>query len=290
MANEPGRWVIGDVRVTKLMEVPALEIPGTMLLSAATPEAVLEVDWLRPHFATDAGNILFAFQSFLVQTPSIDILIDTCIGNHKPHPVPPINMLDTKFLSALAGMGAPAESIDVVLCTHLHFDHVGWNTRLSNGRWIPTFSNARYLFGREEWQHARAHEPHEGALNDHIAQSVQPIFDAGLVDLVETSHRVCEEIRLIPTPGHTPGHVSVVIESRGSSAVITGDVFHHPIQCAHPDMGSIFCFDVERANASRVAFLRSVAGTDTLVIGSHFAGPAGGLVVADGAGFRLVQA
>ena len=280
-------WTVGGVRIRRVMEIPALDIPGTVLLPDATPEAVRTINWLVPDFATAAGNFLFSFQSFLVLVDGLRIIIDTCIGNHKANAVPPIHLLDTGFLDSLAEAGAPAATVDIVLCTHLHFDHVGWNTRLQDGKWVPTFPNARYLFGKDEWNHARLHEPHEGSLNDHIAQSVTPIFEAGLVDLIDTDHRIGKSIRLVHSPGHTPGHVSVWIESNSESAVISGDMFHHPIQCAHPNMGSNFCFDPNRANATRLAFLRQIANTDTLLIGSHFAGPTAGYVVGSRDSWKL---
>jgi glyoxylase-like metal-dependent hydrolase (beta-lactamase superfamily II) len=280
-------WKIGDVEITRLVEVESLVVEGTALLPLATRDTVKQTKWLAPHFVTPEGELLFSFQCFLVRVGGHSIVVDTCIGNHKPHPEGRISELTTSFLRKFEAAGAPVDAIRTVLCTHLHFDHVGWNTRFNDGKWVPTFPNARYLFGRTEWDFAREHEPHEGSLNDHIAQSVTPIFEASQVDLVETDHRICDEISLEPTPGHTPGHVSVWIESKGEKAVITGDLMHHPIQCAHPRMASNFCYDGERANATRESFLERVGGTRTLVIGSHFAGPTAGRIVCDAPGWKL---
>jgi glyoxylase-like metal-dependent hydrolase (beta-lactamase superfamily II) len=178
----------------------------------------------------------------------------------------------------LATAGFPAESIDSVMCTHLHVDHVGWNTRLVNGKWVPTFPNARYLFGRKEWEHWSSAQ----ALNrdgDVMGDSVRPIIDAGLAELVDMRHALTPEVRLEPTPGHTPGHVSVRISSRGEDAVITGDLMHHPLQCAEPDLANNYDVDAAGARRTRREFLARYSNKRMLVLGTHFAPPTGGWVV-----------
>jgi glyoxylase-like metal-dependent hydrolase (beta-lactamase superfamily II) len=174
-----------------------------------------------------------------------------------------------------------------VLCTHLHVDHVGWNTMLSGGRWVPTFPNARYLMGRLEYQHWTAQNTRED-MRAVIADSVKPVHDAGLVDLVETDARIADEISLIPTLGHTPGHVSVRIVSRGEEALITGDFLHHPVQIGHPEWASTADSDAARGEATRWSMFRQLAGAPVLVIGTHFAGATAGHIVRDGETFRLV--
>jgi glyoxylase-like metal-dependent hydrolase (beta-lactamase superfamily II) len=172
-----------------------------------------------------------------------------------------------------------------VVCTHLHVDHVGWNTLLEDGKWVPTFPKARYLIGRAEWDHWRAVDSRgqQAILGD----SVQPIFDAGLADLVEPDHVLSEEVRLAPTPGHTPGHVSVVIESEGQTAMISGDFLHHPVQMAHPEWSSVSDSDPAMARRTRVDTLGLVADQAMLFIGTHFPAPTAGHVRRDGAAFRL---
>ena len=158
-------------------------------------------------------------------------MVDTCIGNDKQRDFPPWNELQLPFREHMTAAGFAPESIDTVLCTHLHVDHVGWNTRLVDGEWVPTFEQARYLFGREEWQAwEKTAAASEGEA--HFGDSVLPVLDKGLVDLVESTHQITDEVSLIPTFGHAPGHVSVKIASKGEEAVITGDLMHHPIQCA----------------------------------------------------------
>ncbi|HWH18926.1 MAG TPA: MBL fold metallo-hydrolase, partial [Solirubrobacterales bacterium] len=172
-----------------------------------------------------------------------------------------------------------------LLCTHLHFDHIGWNTRLVDGAWVPTFPKARYLFGREEVAFTLGLTPDAG--DESISQSVQPILDAGLADLVEPTHRICEEVRLIPTPGHTAGHVSVMIECGGERALISGDAFHHPLQLAHPDLSDRFAYDGALGVATRRRIFADLAGGPTLLIGSHFCEPTAGRVIKDGEAWRL---
>src|SRR5580698_1723811 len=210
-------WRIGDVTVTRIVE---LEVTGgsRFILPDATRDAVLPIAWLRPHFADEDGRLRMSIHALVVETPTRRIVVDTCLGNDKQgRRIPTWNDLHGPFLADLAAAGYARETIDTVLCTHLHVDHVGWNTMLVDGRWVPTFPNARYLMGRIEYAHWRDHRARE----DHqavFADSVQPVFDAGLVDLVETDHRIDEVISLIPTIGHTPGHVSVRISSRGEEA------------------------------------------------------------------------
>jgi len=180
-----------------------------------------------------------------VKTPGLNIVVDTCVGNDKPRRlVPFLDELQTAFLAKLEAAGCRREQVDVVLCTHLHVDHVGWNTMLLDGAWVPTFPNARYLIGRAEYEHWRsvvdeidrsgATDPMQDFERQTFADSVQPIVDAGLVELVEADHRICPEVSLRSTPGHTPGHVSVDIESAGRRGLITGDFVHHPCQITHP--------------------------------------------------------
>src|SRR5215471_206055 len=209
--------------------------------------------------------------SLVVETPSRRIVVDTCLGNDKENRrIPTWNKLQTNFLADLAAAGYPRETIDTVICTHLHVDHVGWNTMLVDGSWVPSFPNARYLMGRVEFAHWTGRDE-RADMAAVLADSVTPVCEAGLVDLVETDHRICDEISLVPTPGHTPGHVSVRIASRGEEALITGDFMHHPCQIARPEWSSTADSDPDEARRTRAAMLTSLAGAPTLVIGTHFA-------------------
>jgi glyoxylase-like metal-dependent hydrolase (beta-lactamase superfamily II) len=280
------QWKIGDVTITKIVELE-MGGGGHVLMPQATPEAILAIPWLRPHFADDAGGLKLAIQSFLVQTPSLRIVVDTCLGNGKQHRhVPAWNGRNGPYLSDLTAAGFPPASVGMVLCTHLHADHVGWNTHLADGRWVPAFPNARYVFGRAEYDYWRTVDD-PPVVADIMADSVTPVMDAGLAMLVETDARLTPEIRLIPTPGHTPGHVSVAIESRGEKALITGDFVHHPCQIAHPDWSTLADTDPAQGIATRRAMFGMLSAEPVLVIGTHFAGATARRIVRDGLTYRL---
>ena len=276
---------IGRVRVENVVEWYGPTRP-TWLLPDASKEAVeRHRDWLAPQFMDERGRFLMSIHAFIVKAPGLTVLVDTCVGNDKPRGNPTWNMLRTDFLEKLAGAGCPPESVDFVLCTHLHVDHVGWNTRLDNGRWVPTFPRARYLFARREWEHwSKADGDEYGSI---IADSVRPVVDAGRADFVEGDHRISEELRLEPTPGHTPGHVSLRIESSGREAVITGDLMHHPVQCGEPDWQSNFDDDPALARATRRAFCARYADRDVAVLGTHFGAPTAGRIVTHGPAWRF---
>lgn len=263
------RWKVGKVTITKVVE---LETVGSTrsILPRASNEEIRKLPWLIPHFATEEGRLRMSVHSLVVETPKRRIVVDTGFGNDKEgRNVPTWNKRNGPYLQTMTEAGFPPDSIDTVLCTHLHVDHVGWNTRLVDGRWTPTFANARYLFGQTEYEHWRDHsdEPSEAAVfND----SVKPIVDAGRAELIAGDVLVCEEITMIPTPGHSPGHMSIHIRSDGEEAVLTGDVAHHPCQMAHLDWSSTVDTDPAQAATSRRQLFSRFADTAALVIGGHF--------------------
>ncbi len=270
------QWQIGDVKITRIIE---MEVAGgsRFILPDATREACLPLTWMAPHFMDEKGNLIMSIHALVVDTGSRRIVVDTCIGNDKQRSIPNWTNLQTSFLEDIAAAGYPRESIDTVLCTHLHVDHVGWNTMLVDGRWEPTFANARYLFGEKEfqyWDSVVEETMNQGVMGD----SVRPVVEAGLVDFVAWEHQICPEIRLEPTPGHTPGHVSVHITSNGEEALITGDCIHHPCQMSRTDWCSSADYDAVQGQETREALLEKYAGTDVLIIGTHFATPTAGYV------------
>jgi glyoxylase-like metal-dependent hydrolase (beta-lactamase superfamily II) len=285
------RWQIGNVTVTKIVE---LEVTGgsRFILPQATYEAVLPISWLQPHFADERGRLKMSIHALIVETPERRIIVDTCLGNDKEgRRIPSWNNLQGPFLADLAAAGFPREAIDTVLCTHLHVDHVGWNTMLVDGpngtkTWVPTFPNARYLMSRIEFDHWRE-QRERGDMASVFADSVAPIHEAGLADLVETDHHLCDEVSLLPTIGHTPGHVSVRITSRGEEALITGDFMHHPCQIARPNWSSAADSDPDEAHRTRERMLGELCDRPILVIGTHFAGATAGYIVRDGDTYRL---
>jgi glyoxylase-like metal-dependent hydrolase (beta-lactamase superfamily II) len=277
-------WKVGKVRVTKIVE---LETVGStrFILPQASPEEIRKLPWLIPHFATEEGRLKMSIHSLVVETPSRRIVVDTGLGNDKQgRKVPTWNDRKGPFLETMTAAGFPPETIDTVLCTHLHVDHVGWNTRLVGGKWLPTFANARYIFGRTEYEHWRDHsgESDKAAV---FEDSVKPIIEAGKVDLVASDASVCDEITLIPTPGHSPGHISALIRSGGEEALLTGDVAHHPCQMAHLDWSSTADSDPVRSALTRRELFGRFADTPTLAIGGHFDA---GHIKRDGDAFKFV--
>ncbi|TNF23203.1 MAG: MBL fold metallo-hydrolase, partial [Deltaproteobacteria bacterium] len=264
------RWRVGDVTVTVVMETTDRmggEFVRRNVIPDATRERLAALPWLAPDWLDAAGDPYLVTQAFVLQSGGVTIVVDTCLGDDKERRNPAFHALKTGFLERLAAAGVAPEAVDVVLCTHLHFDHVGWNTRWDGARWVPTFPRARYLFARVEWEHWGAHGGLDYVLND----SVRPVFAAGLADLVETDHVVTPEVALVPTPGHTPGHVSVRIRSRGEEALVTGDMIHHPCQVGHPEWTGPADSDRALAHATRAAALEDAAARDVLVLGTHFA-------------------
>jgi glyoxylase-like metal-dependent hydrolase (beta-lactamase superfamily II) len=277
-------WKVGKVKIAKVVE---LETVGStrFILPLATNEEIRKLPWLIPHFANDEGRLKMSVHSLVVETPDRRIVVDTGLGNDKEgRNVPTWNSRQSPFMETMSAAGFPPESIDTVLCTHLHVDHVGWNTRLVGGKWVPTFPNARYVFGRTEYEHWRDHsdEPEKVAVfND----SVQPIVDAGKAELVASDHRLSEGVSMIPTPGHSPGHMSILIRSGGEEALLTGDVAHHPCQMAHLGWSSTADSDPAQSAVTRRELFSRFADTPTLVIGGHFTA---GHIQRDGDAFRFI--
>lgn len=287
-------WTIGQVKVTRIVESESqFDIP-TMFPKASAQE-VQRLDWLKPHFVTDDWQGKLSIHALVVETPGITIVVDTCIGNERDRlPYEGSSHLQTAFMEDFASAGFDREKVDVVLCTHLHFDHVGWNTMKLDGKWVPTFPNARYLFNRCEfdyWLAALDGEPDgsfEQIQNRTFLDSVRPVVAAGLVDLVDENHRVCDEVWFEPTPGHSPGHVCVRIRSGHEQAYITGDMVHHPCQFANAEWSmAAVDYDSEAATATRARVYGDLADEPVLVIGTHFAGTTSGRVSREGGSYRF---
>jgi glyoxylase-like metal-dependent hydrolase (beta-lactamase superfamily II) len=278
------KWQIGTARITQIVELTTASL-GPHLLPQATPEAVGAIPWMSP-FLDDDNRIVLSMHTFLVESGDQVIMVDTCLGNDKPRRYPAWNKMQGDFLERMEYAGFATSRIDTVLCTHMHLDHVGWNTRLVDSKWVPTFPSAQYLYAEDEWEFWRNEET--GRDDDPVLEdSVQPIFDAGLAQLVGNDHVVNDEIRLESTPGHTPGHVSIHITSAGEEAIITGDMMHHPCQIPHPDWASTFDHDTSESTRTRESFLSKYADKPTLILGTHFTAPTAGRIVTDGDTFRL---
>ena len=282
----PLQWTVGDVTITRIVELEAVG-GSKFILPQATREHVVTIPWLAPHFADAEGRLKMSVHALVVETPEKRIVVDTCIGNDKTRNMANWSHLQTTFLTDFEAAGFSRHSIDTVLCTHLHVDHVGWNTMWVDGEWKPTFPSARYLLAKPEFEYWQAEAAAKKGEPEIFLDSVQPIWEAGLVDLVGTDHRICDEVWLVPTLGHTPGHVSVRISSKGENALITGDFIHHPCQLARPDWASAADYDQVASTQTREDMFESLANTSTLVIGTHFAAPTAGHVVRDGSAYRL---
>jgi glyoxylase-like metal-dependent hydrolase (beta-lactamase superfamily II) len=274
---------LGDVTIDAVFEDRGAFISPFEMMPAANPDDVARhaADWMAPTWYDAAeGKLILQFQSFVMRTPRHTMLIDCCIGEDKIRKNPHFHMKKWPWLANLAALGLTPADIDIVMCTHLHPDHVGWNTQLRDGSWVPTFPNARYLFERTEYAHWER-ESAAGAerIGETFKDSVLPVMEAGQADLVDGDHEVDRGIWLEPTPGHSPGHVVVHVESAGRRAVFAGDLMHHPIQVPHPDWSTCFCWDLEMSGATRKRFVERHAGTDTLVVPAHFAGATAGRIV-----------
>jgi glyoxylase-like metal-dependent hydrolase (beta-lactamase superfamily II) len=277
-------WQVGQVKITRIVEMD-LPVPATVVIPEATPSELRKLPWLYPHFVTEDDTILkLSVHALLVEAPGLKLVVDTCVGNDRPREIIGGEPLATPFLEYLGEVGWSRDGVDAVVCTHLHVDHVGWNTMLENDTWVPTFPNARYFITRREHEYWSGHEDAEQQAM--LGDSIKPIVDAGLVQYVELDHVISPEIKLTPSTGHTPGHVSVMIESEGERAVITGDALHHPSQFAHPDWS--FDSDKNAATLTRMRLFAEWANQPLLIIGTHFPEPTAGHVVREGTAFKFV--
>jgi glyoxylase-like metal-dependent hydrolase (beta-lactamase superfamily II) len=278
-------WTIGDVTVTSIIEIDQ-HWRFAWLLPEVTEADVDQIEWLRPHFIDEKGKMILRIQALVVESQGQRIVVDTCVGNEKDRPTPLFDKLQTTFFDDLVAAGFGPDTIDQVVCTHMHVDHVGWNTRLVDGAWVPTFPRSRYLFGRIEYDHWAATDE-TSVYGDVMGDSVAPVVDAGLAIFVESDHHLTDEVFLEPTPGHTPGHHSIRISSAGQEAVITGDMVHHPIQFPRPDLASGADTDSPAAIATRRSSFDRWATSGLLVIGTHFAGPGAGRLKSEAGCWRL---
>ena len=281
-------WNVGDVKVSRIIESEA-PWPGTWLLPDAIPENIKkEASWLFPTFSDEKGKLRMAIHALVLESQGKRIVVDTCIGNDKVRSNPAWSNLKLPFLDDLKKAGYTRNNIDIVVCTHLHVDHVGWNTTLENGKWVPTFPNARYLVGGTEWDYWSKSDNKDS--RDPVEDSVRPVVDSGHAKLVDSVYRITDEVWLEPTPGHTPGHHSVRISSKGHDAVITGDLIHHPVQFQYPEWDDAFDSDLALAKSTRRAFAEKYADRDVLVFGTHFATPSAGKITRSGSAFRFTAA
>ena len=270
---------IGDVQVTRVEEVLGPGFDANLLLPDWTPEILNEHgSWLMPNFFhARTGKFISSIHSWVIRTGKHTILVDTCAGNHKHRPASPrFHMLDRPYLDNLRAAGVAPEEVDYVLCTHLHVDHVGWNTRLIDGRWVPTFPNAKYVFSKIDRDYfdpkggEGGKDPNNALVFD---DSVLPVIASGQAMAIDAPHNLGDQLLIEPAPGHTPGHVTIKLTSKGFEALFIGDIMHHPIQIYRPDWNSAFCVQPIEARKTRRRVLEHCASHGSLLMPAHFGRP-----------------
>ena len=281
-------FTFGEVSITRVIEIPRSSYPTSSMLPESTPEAIARHhDWLKPDFFDEStGDLGSRIQTWVVRMPERTILIDTGVGNGKiRHESALWHQRQGTWLEDLAAAGVTPQQVDTVVCTHLHVDHVGWNTRLEGGRWVPTFPKACYIIPGEEWQFWKWEAEQGGEPSGCIADSVTPVVEAGCASLVDDKHEIAPGLRFEPTPGHTPGHVAVRLTTPAGQAVFSGDLMHRTVQVAEPQWNSQFCYDGARARKTREAFVEQHADSGVLLLPAHFPRP--GYIVRRDGGFRF---
>lgn len=263
------RFDIGDIRITLIRESGTV-VPLAGLFPTADAQVVeANRDWLAPDYIDDDGNLTLSIHALVVESKGKTIVVDTCVGERPVPGYEAMSNVKTAFLADFAEAGFDVNSVDVVMCTHLHFDHVGWNTQLVNDAWVPTFPNARYLFNKTEYEYWDGGAAGYAMTFD---TAVRPVMDAGLVELIDETYKITDEIGFELTPGHSPGHMSVRLSSAGHEAIITGDMVHHPIQFLYPDWAMSADDDPVRATKTRNAFRESYVDQPVRIFGTHFGG------------------
>jgi glyoxylase-like metal-dependent hydrolase (beta-lactamase superfamily II) len=285
-------WKFGDVRITRIQESLGAYPAEEAFQGAMTSVVRQHRAWLAPHFVDDKDRLFVSIHALLVEANGTKIVVDTCIGNNAPPAFEAMIVANPTFLSDLAAADFDRPSVDYVICTHLHFDHVGWNTIRDGDRFVPTFPNARYIMTRlefETWrQSLEIQSPEEAASFYGSYNTIQPLVDAGLLDLVEPGHHVTDGIWLEATPGHSPGHVAVHIDSRDERALITGDLTHHPVQWAEPDWSALSDSDQDQSASTRKRLLREYSDQNIAILGTHYPPPVAGRLITTQSGHRFV--
>jgi len=278
---------LGEVDIIRVVEIPRSTYPTSDMLPTSDAGVIARhrEGWLGGFYDASTGDLGSRIQSYVVRTPDETVVIDTCVGNDKTRENALWNMRHGTWLDDLRAAGVAPEDVDYVVCTHMHVDHVGWNTRRVDGTWVPTFPRATYVFVGQEWEFWK-HERDSGRDPDGcIDDSVVPIVEAGRAKLVDSTGAVGKYLRFEPTPGHTPGHACVRLTTPAGNAIFSGDLMHRVVQVAEPQWSSRFCYDGPQAAKTRRAFVEQQADSGTLICAAHF--PTPGYVVKDSAGYRF---
>ncbi|AXF22792.1 hypothetical protein CUJ89_20015 [Burkholderia pyrrocinia] len=275
---------IGHADVMQIVEMDISAILGT-LLPEATPDVMKSIPWMKPPHVDDVHGMCAVSQCFIVMTGKRVLVVDTCVGNDKNTAgFDAFADLQLEFLATLEQAGIDRHAVTDVLCTHLHFDHVGWNTYKKDGRWLPTFPNAKYHFGKAEYEFAQQGDPNDAmyeAQDMSFHESIQPVVDAGLANFIDRDTDLGDGISVFSAPGHTIGHIAIEVDAGTERFIIGGDAMHHPVQIAKPDIAQILDYDNAQSSATRHTLLSRLDGSATLFTCTHFCSPSFGLISKD---------
>ncbi|MEM7542420.1 MAG: MBL fold metallo-hydrolase [Pseudomonadota bacterium] len=281
---------IGDVEIARVLESNGPFMSVYKFFPDATEEGIASHrDWLYPNVLTaDTNELIMPIQSFVLRTEHHTVLVDACVGNHKSVEwfKPWHQKTDAAFKTGLSEIGVSVADIDFVFCTHLHVDHSGWNTELKDGRWVPTFPNAKYVLSKDEVNYMEMMHTEHG--DPTYAENIAPLIEAKQVELVDNDYNVDDQVWIEPTPGHTPGHMAIRIDSNSKRGVITGDLIHSPLQCHHPEWNFKFDSNKKQAAQTRRAFLERYCDCDAQVLTSHFPLPSTGRLESTNSAFVFV--
>jgi glyoxylase-like metal-dependent hydrolase (beta-lactamase superfamily II) len=277
-------WQVGAARIVSVVE-REVHLPLRGVVGDYDEQRLHDHrSWLAPNFIDENDHYLLTMRALVIESCGKRIVVDTCVGEHSTPFDDFPGQTVSDFFAQLSAAGATRDNVDYVMCTHMHYDHIGWNTLREGERWVPTFPNARYLFARAEWDYYSKHDDYEYLS---VQNAIAPLFEAGLAELVDTDHRLTDEVSLVHTPGHTPGHVSVLIRSQGEQAFITGDMTHHPVQWAEPQWNCVSDKDSALAERTRRELRERFGNSGTLVIGSHYPAPCAGHIAIGDEGVRF---
>ena len=279
---------VGDAEIRRVEEMTIISSMALLTQDQALIDA--NKDWLMPAFMSADGKRDFVFQSWILLADGKVIVIDPCTGNDRPHVLPLFRGLNTPYIERFCATGIRPQEVDYVFCTHLHHDHCGWSTQLRDGKFVPTFPNARYVYVRREIERWDPRRPDYRSVEYNAGvfeHSVQPVLDAGLAELVNDGHRLSASVAIEPANGHTLGHSMLLVTSRSQSVCFTGDVFHHPLQISYPELHLPGCDDLAMAIETRRRVANLCAERDALIIPAHFAKPHAGYVRRTWGAFRF---
>jgi glyoxylase-like metal-dependent hydrolase (beta-lactamase superfamily II) len=281
--------MIGEIKVSRVLEYAApTHDPAFLFPDLDQSRLTANRSWLAPHHWVESMNrLIVTIQLWVVHAGGNVIIVDTGVGNRKPRTADRMNELNGLVIPWLTAAGAAPERVTHVAQTHLHSDHVGWNTVLRGGRWEPTFPNARYLIPRLDFDHYRAAlaQAPDPIIDASFSDSVMPVVDAGLVDFIEPGDEIAGVLKVEAAPGHSVGMVNYRLGSRGEEGLFSADVMHSPIQIVEPWLNTTYCALPEVARKTRATLLEREARSGALIMPMHFGIPHCGFIRSHAGGF-----